>query len=268
MSGAARERISKGLLFAAGLPLLLFLLIPLATLLGYFSPGEISRQFDEPETSQALLLSVKTSLLSTLIVLLAGTPVAYLISRRRSRGVRLLSVLIDLPTILPPAVAGLTLLLAFGRMGFIGRWFDKLGIEIAFTATAVVLAQIFVSAPYYIKSAAIGMSSVSAEMEQSAALDGATFFQRFRYIVLPLSARSILTGAALCWARALGEFGATILFAGNNPGRTQTMPLAIYIGFERNMEQALTLSLILLALSFSILLAVHALINRNSLPPE
>jgi molybdate transport system permease protein len=256
------DRLSLCLWAAIGLPLLLLLLVPIGALVSSFSGDSFLQQIRQPETVQAIWLSLKTSALSTLLVLLAGTPVAYFLARSRSRAMRLLGVLIDLPMILPPAVAGLTLLLAFGRMGFVGRWLEPLGIQIAFTTTAVVIAQTFVAAPFYIKAASVGMSAVSPEMEQSAALDGATLFQRLRYVTLPLAFRSMVTGLALCWARALGEFGATIFFAGNIPGRTQTMPLAIYIGFQSDLDQAIALSLILLWVSFLILVVVHSFLPQ------
>jgi molybdate transport system permease protein len=188
-------------------------------------------------------------------------PLAYLLARRRFRGQRLVEVLIDLPTVLPPAVAGLALLMAFGRRGLIGSWLQTLGIEIAFTPVAVMMAQMFVAAPYYIKTASVGLAGVSDDLECAAALDGAGTLQVLRYITLPLAWRGIVGGIVLCWARALGEFGATIIFAGNYPGRTQTMPLAVYLGFEIDLNLALTLGVILLVLSFGILLTVRAILR-------
>ena len=162
---------------------------------------------------------------------------------------------------LPPAVAGLALLMAFGRRGLLGSWLQTLGIEIAFTPLAVIMAQMFVAAPYYIKTASVGLAGVSADLERAAALDGAGTLQVLRYITLPLAWRGIVGGIVLCWARALGEFGATIIFAGNYPGRTQTMPLAVYLGFEIDLNLALTLGVILLVLSFSLLLSVRAILR-------
>jgi molybdate transport system permease protein len=170
--------------------------------------------------------------------------------------------LIDLPTVLPPAVAGVALLLAFGRRGLLGSYLEAAGLHIAFTQTAVVIAQTFISAPLFIKAAIVGFGAVERELEQAASLDGASRWEVFRHITIPLAWTALLSGAVLAWARALGEFGATIIFAGNFPGRTQTMPLAIYIGFELDLGVAITLSIILVGFSFLVLIAVKALLYR------
>ena len=175
-------------------------------------------------------------------------------TRRQFRGRRALDTLIDLPTVLPPAVAGLALLMAFGRRGMLGQGLSVAGIEIAFTSLAVILAQLFVASPYYIR-AAIGGLRRSA--------DGADGRQIFRFVTVPLARASLLGGLVMTWARALGDFGATILFAGNYPGRTQTMPLAIYIGFELDLDVALALSVVLMATAFAILLLVKWLLGRT-----
>src|SRR5690606_11319808 len=158
------------------------------------------------------------------------TPLAYLMGRHQYRYKKLLDTLIDLPTVLPPAVAGVALLMTLGRRGLIGGWLDDLGIEVAFTTAAVVIAQIFIAAPFYVRSAARGFAGIDPEIGQAAQLDGASGWQVFRYVILPLSRFALLSGAMMSWARALGEFGATMIFAGNFPGRTQTMPTAIYLG--------------------------------------
>jgi molybdate transport system permease protein len=171
-------------------------------------------------------------------------------------------VLVDLPTVLPPAVAGLGLLMAFGRRGLLGGWLAALGMEVAFTTSAVVLAQAFVAAPFFIKAASVGLALVNREQEQAASMDGASALRVFRFVTLPQSWRSFLGGAMLCWARAIGEFGATIIFAGNFPGRTQTMPLAVYMSLEIDLGQALTLAAILLLLSFILLAAVRLFLRE------
>ena len=140
---------------------------------------------------------------------------------------------------LPPAVAGVALLVAFGRQGLVGHWLAGLGVSLAFTSTAVVMAQMFVAAPLYVKTMAVGLAAIDADLEQAAAIDGASRWQTFRFILVPLAYPAAVSGTVLTWARALGEFGATILFAGNFPGRTQTMPLAIYIGFQTDFDVAL-----------------------------
>jgi molybdate transport system permease protein len=244
-------------------PLLVLLLIPILALVRNTTPASMWLALSQETTRWAIALSLRTSTATVLLVLVFGTPLAYLVGRRRPPRVSMLEVLIDLPTVLPPAVAGLALLMAFGRRGLLGGLLDPLGIHIPFTTFAVVLAQTFVAAPYYVKTAAVGLSGVSREMEQAAALDGATTWATFQHVMVPLTWPSLVGGATLCWARALGEFGATIIFAGNLPGRTQTMPLAVYIGFEIDMNQAITLGAILLAMSFCLLFIVRAMLRTG-----
>jgi molybdate transport system permease protein len=247
-----------------GGPLLVLLLLPLVALVTKTEPAAMWHALGQDSTFQAVSLSLYTSTASLLLVLLFGTPLAYLLGRRRPRFGSLLEVVIDLPTVLPPAVAGLALLMAFGRRGLLGSPLGALGIQVPFTTTAVIMAQVFVAAPFYITAAAVSLSSVSRELEQAAALDGADGWRTFRHVMLPLAWPGLVGGAALCWARALGEFGATMIFAGNLPGRTQTMPLAVYLGFEMDLAQALTLAVILLAASFAILMVVRAVLGRRS----
>ncbi len=244
-------------------PLLAFLALPLVALFVRASPERLMTNLVEPQVLQAIGLSLRTTLTATAITIILGTPVAYLLSRRRFRFYRFVDTLVDLPTVLPPAVAGLALLIAFGRRGLVGQALSDLGIHIAFTQTAVVLAQMFIAAPFYIKSAAIGFASVDAEIKQAAAIDGASGWQVFRYVIVPLSWSALIGGSVMTWARALGEFGATIIFAGNFPGRTQTMPLAIYIGFELDLDVALTLSVILIGLSCLALILVKGVLHRE-----
>jgi molybdate transport system permease protein len=250
-------------LWLLSLPLLAFLLLPLIALLLRLSPAALLTHLFQPQVSQAIALSMATTVTSLLITLLIGTPVAFILGRREFRGRQLVDTLIDLPMVLPPAVAGIALLLAFGRRGLFGQYLDEAGIHIAFTQSAVVMAQLFVAAPFYVKSAAAGFAAIDPELEQAAALDGANWFQVFTRITLPLAHTALLGGAVMTWARALGEFGATIIFAGNFPGRTQTMPLAIYLGFELDLNIALTLSVILLAASFLVLLVVKGLLGQT-----
>ena len=256
-----RDKTENWVLAVGSLPLLTLLLLPVLALALKTPPTTLLHYVGQSSTRQAISLSLVTSTATAAIVVILGLPLAYALARRRFRGQRLVEVLIDLPTVLPPAVAGLALLMAFGRRGVIGGWLQTLGIEIAFTPLAVMMAQMFVAAPYYIKTAGVGLSSVSADLERAAELDGAGPLQVLRYITLPLAWRGIVGGIALCWARALGEFGATIIFAGNYPGRTQTMPLAVYMGFQIDLNQALTLGVILLILSFSLLLTVRAILR-------
>ncbi|KPL87417.1 ABC transporter permease [Levilinea saccharolytica] len=256
-----RLRKSGWQLLAA--PFLLFVILPLAALFLRLTPADIGESLREAQVVKAITLSLQTSLVTVLVTLLAGTPVAYLIYRRRTPLYRFLDILIDLPTVLPPAVAGVALLMAFGRQGLVGSWLAQLGLSLPFTPAAVVLAQTFVAAPLYIRSAALGFSGVDCELKKAAALDGASRVQTFRFIMLPIAWHALLSGIVMTWARALGEFGATIIFAGNFPGRTQTMPLAIYLGFELDLKVALTLSALLIGTSFLILAVVKNYLNNH-----
>jgi molybdate transport system permease protein len=245
-------------------PLLLFFILPLLALILRVTPGQLLADLGKPQVLQAIGLSLATSLTTTLVTVLLGTPVAHLLSRQNTRFTRFVDSLIDLPTVLPPAVAGVALLMAFGRRGLLGSWLGIAGFDIAFTQLAVVMAQLFIAAPYFIKSATVGFSAVNDDLRKAAALDGANGWEVFRYVTAPLAWKALLTGAVMTWARALGEFGATIIFAGNLPGRTQTMPLAIYIGFEIDLNIALTLSVILVGVSFLTLILVKGMLNRKS----
>jgi molybdate transport system permease protein len=250
-------------LLVASLPMLAFLLLPLLALLLRIPLAQLLATLANREVAQAISLSMITTALTVLLTLLLGTPVAYLLARRRFRGHTALDTLIDLPMVLPPSVAGIALLVAFGRRGLFGQYLSAVGIELPFTPYAVVLAQLFVAAPFYIKAAANGFAGVDRELEQAAALDGASPRQVFRYVTGPLAWVSLFGGAVMTWARALGEFGATIIFAGNFVGRTQTMPLAIYQGFEQELNVALTLSVILLAVSFGVLFIVRGVLRQQ-----
>ncbi len=256
-----RVKANDWILAVGSLPLLILLLLPILALVLKTPPATLLRYLGQSSIAQAISLSLVTSTATAAIVVVLGLPMAYALARRRFRGRQLVEALIDLPTVLPPAVAGLALLMAFGRRGLLGSWLQTIGVEIAFTPLAVMMAQMFVAAPYYIKTASVGLAGVSADLERAAALDGAGPLQVMRYITLPLAWRGVVGGIALCWARALGEFGATIIFAGNYPGRTQTMPLAVYMGFQIDPNQALTLGVILLILSFSLLLTVRAILR-------
>ncbi len=251
------------LLILASLPLTIFLLLPCIALLVGVAPASIFLNIFDPQVAQAISLSGSTTIITMIVTVVAGTPVAYLLARRRFPGRTALDTLIDLPIVLPPSVAGIALLMAFGRRGLFGEYLSSMGISIPFTQTAVVLAQLFVSSPLYIKSAEAGFASVNREYEQAAAVDGASSWKIFRRVTMPLSFHALAGGAVMTWARALGEFGATIIFAGNFPGRTQTMPLAIYMGFEIDLRIAVTLAVILLLISFVVLAFVKTMLKRQ-----
>lgn len=245
------------------LPLLLFIVLPIVAIFLRITPADLLDSLHQAQVIKAVRLSLWTSLVTTIVTWIVGTPVAYLLAQRRFRFHRLVDTLIDLPTILPPAVAGVALLMAFGRRGLFGPWLEGFGINIPFTTSAVVIAQTFIASPFYIKAAALGFGAIDPELKQAASLDGASRLQVFHHITLPLSWAALLSGSVMTWARALGEFGATIIFAGNFPGRTQTMPLAIYVGFEISQGIALTLAVILISFSFLTLLIVKGfLYNR------
>ena len=250
--------VRRWLLLIVALPLLGLLGLPLVALLLRTAGATLVHTLGQTAVVEAIGLSLGTTTITLLLSVLFGMPLACLLAGRRFKGQALLEVLIDLPTVLPPAVAGVALLLTLGRNGIIGSWLRHIGVEIPFTPAAVVIAQMFVASPYYIKGAAVGLAGVNEELHEAAALDGATPGQAFRFVTAPLAWRGFVSGAALCWARALGEFGATIIFAGNIPGRTQTAPLAVYIGFQIDFNQALTLAAILLVISFGLLLMIRA----------
>jgi molybdate transport system permease protein len=245
------------------LPFLLFIVLPLVSLFFHTTIREILTNLNQAQVFQAIGLSLVTSFTTTGITIVFGIPVAYLLTRRRAKFYRLVDTLVDLPTVLPPAVAGLALLMAFGRRGLLGNWLAMAGISIPFTQAAVIMAQTFIAAPLFIRAASIGFAAVDRELIQAASLDGANRWQIFRYVTFPLTWMALLSGSVLTWARALGEFGATIIFAGNFPGRTQTMPLAIYLGFELDLTVAVTLSIILVSLSFLTLIIVKGFLHRR-----
>ena len=254
-----RGRVSEITVWALALLLLLFLAIPVGALmiraLGTGSAWD-ARTYDT--LRQALGLSLATTALTMVIVIALGTPLAYLLARRRFPGAAAIEALVDLPIVLPPAVAGIALLVAFGRNGLVGQWLAQGGVTVGFTTIAVVMAQVFVSAPFYVIAARGGFARVDRDVEAAAADLGATPGQVFRTVTLPLIAPSLISGAVLAWARALGEFGATIMFAGNFPGVTQTMPLAIYSRFGAgDLSTALLLSVVLLIASLIVLVGVR-----------
>jgi molybdate transport system permease protein len=259
----ARPRWTKNAWRLLVLPFVFFICVPLIALILRITPAELWSTLHQEPVQQAIRLSLVTSSISVLVTILFGTPVAYYLSHPHYPFQRLLDTIIDLPIVLPPAVAGVALLMAFGRRGLLGSELAFLGLSIPFTPLAVILAQTFIAAPFYIKAAAMGFRSVDCELRRSAALDGASRWQTFRFVMIPMAGVALLNGCVLTWARALGEFGATIIFAGNFPGRTQTMPLAIYMGFEVDLNMALTLSVILVLISFVILLIVKGILHNR-----
>ncbi len=259
-----RFRLAGWLAFLAAAVLVAFLLLPLVALVRqtWLQTGAWSDDTRDLVV-EAMTLTLVTSVISLLVVVLLGTPLAYLLARRSFPGKALVETLIDLPMVLPPAVAGLALLMAFGRRGLIGSTLDGWGITIGFTTTAVVMAQIFVASPFFVRAARSGFARSERNLEEAAADLGASPAAVFRTVTLPLAQSGLAAGAVLAWARAVGEFGATIIFAGSIAGVTQTMPLAIYSRFEAgDLETALLLGVLLLAASMLVLLAVRLTRSR------
>jgi len=253
------EGTSKWIFLLPSLILLVFFALPLIALIYRSIAPDFFANALSKQAFQALKLSLVTSSITTLVTVVLGTPLAYLLARWKFRFKAWLELILDLPIVLPPSVAGLALLIAFGRRGLIGTFLSDIGFSIPFTTTAVIMAQLFVAAPLYIRSARIGFAHVDKQLEESAYVEGANQLQLFYEIMIPIAIRSLASGAILTWTRALGEFGATILFAGNLEGVTQTMPIAIYIGFERNLGVAMALSVVLILVSVFLLMITKQL---------
>lgn len=255
---SARLVLSRaGALIAIGL-LVLLLTLPLLALLLRVPSSTVWAGLRDPLVLQALRLSLVTSLSATGVIVLLGLPAAYLLATRTFRGKALLEALVDLPLVLPPTVAGLALLLAFGRAGLAGKALSFLGLQLPFTTLAVVVAQSFMALPLFVGSARAGFASVDQRYLDAAKTLRASEAEQFWRVLLPLAAPSLAAGAAMAWARALGEFGATITFAGNMPGITQTMPLAVYMALQTNLASAIALSLILMVTSFLLLVVIRS----------
>lgn len=240
----------------------LFLGIPLLSLFLREPPALLWSTMLQPDVFQALQLSLLTTTISTLLSVVFGLPVAYVLARLRFPGRGLLETLVTMPTVFPPVVAGVALLLTFGRMGLLGSTLGLFGIHLPFTTAAVVMAQTFIAAPFFVNSAKAGFEQLDRRYELAAYTLRASPFYTFRRVVLPLIRPALLSGIGLSWARALGEFGATITFAGNFQGVTQTMPIAVYLASESDLDKSIALSVVLLAVSFGLLLALRLGRNR------
>ena len=249
---AQRQQPSADRLLVYAVSAFAFLLLA-APVLVLLARGLSSRAWEGLPDSSTILSATLLSFASTAAVVCLtaalGTPLAYVLSRYDFSGKRFVSLFIELPIVMPPAVAGLALLLTFGRTGVIGSFLTDAGIIIPFSILAVIIAQFFISAPFYIRSAQVGFASIATEIEDAARVDGAHGWLMFWYIILPIAWRALISGMILSWARALGEFGATILFAGNLQGKTQTMPLLVYSIFERDIDAAIWTGLILIVLA-------------------
>ncbi|HSS40514.1 MAG TPA: ABC transporter permease [Polyangia bacterium] len=257
-TGARADRLTRVALGAAAGLLFLILAFPLAGLLLSAPPGELARGLRNPQVMPAVALSVATTTLSLALIVGCGTPLAWAIARGSGRRWRAIETVAELPAVLPPAVAGVALLLAFGRRGLLGGALAALGVGLPFTSAAVVLAQSFVAAPFYLQAAIAAFRRLDPDLVLVARTLGASRSRVFLTVAAPIARPALMGGAALAWARALGEFGATLMFAGNMPGRTQTLPLAIYTALESDLRTAQSLSILLVAVALGLLVGVRA----------
>ena len=248
----ARRLFPFGLVATAAVAVA-FLALPLVAIFLRVPPVRLLRQLGNPVVVDALVVSLKTTLIAQALILVLGTPTAYLLATRRFRGRSLVVTLVELPLVLPPAVAGIGLFAAFGRTGLFGSTLSAFGVAIPFTEAAVVLAVAFVSSPLYVRQAIAAFESVDPALVDASRTLGAGEARTFRRIALPLAAGGLAAGAALAFARGLGEFGATIMFAGSFQGVTQTLPLAIYAEFDQRPDVALAIGGLLVVISAAIL---------------
>jgi molybdate transport system permease protein len=263
--GATTDRGAIGIAAASAI-LLLFLALPVVVLvLRAVLGGTLLAAASDRAVIDALGLSLSTTLVAIAIVVALGTPLGYALARHDFRGKWLAESIVDLPIVLPPSVAGLALLLAFGRRGALGPALDLAGLAIPFTTLAVVLAQVFVAAPFFIRAARAGFRSVDSDLEDAARVDGAGGAATFRFVTLPLAAPAVSAGLVLAWARALGEFGATIMFAGNFAGRTQTLPLLVYSEFQSSLDASIAAASVLVIAALGVLVAVRLTHWRSAL---
>ncbi len=239
-----------------------FISLPILSLVLWTVNENSWRAMATPEARDALLLSARTTSISMLIIISVGTPAAYVLARKEFRGKRLLDSLIDIPAVLPPSAAGIALLLTFGRFGLAGRYLEAFGVQITFTTAAVIIAEVFVAAHFYVRQATVGFSQVRRDVEEAARVDGAGHFGVFARVTVPLAFPALVAGAVMAWARALGEFGATVIFAGSFRGVTQTIPLAIFAEFQTNIDAAVALSVLVLGFAFVVILTVRFLTRR------
>jgi molybdate transport system permease protein len=243
--------------------LVLFIAVPLAALYLHLAPARFAATIASPNALAALRISLLTTTVSLALTLAFGTPLAYALARGRFAGRDLVDAIVDLPIVVPPAVAGLALLFVFGKYGLAAPALDALHVRLAFTTAAVVLAQLFVGAPFYVRAARAGFASVDRVYEEASATLGMGPLRTFARVTVPLALPAIAGGAVLAWARALGEFGATIMFAGNLSGVTQTLPLAVYLGLESgDVDLAAALAVVLVTIALAVVVAARVLERR------
>jgi len=256
------DRVVSGLAVTALSLLAGFIVLPMISLILWTVDENAWYAIAAPEAREALFLSIRTTAISMLIIIAVGTPAAYVLARTEFRGKRAVDSLIDIPAVLPPSAAGIALLLTFGRLGLVGQYLDVFGITVSFTTAAVVIAEVFVAAHFYVRQAAVGFAQVRRDVEEAAMVDGASRLSVFCRVSVPLALPALLAGAVMAWARALGEFGGTIIFAGSFPGVTQTIPLAIFAARESNFDAAVALSVMVLGFAFTVILVARLLLGR------
>ncbi len=242
----------------------LYLALPILALFLRVTPDMFFTSLKDPDVISALWISIFTTVMTLVVVIVVGTPFAYFHSKYSYPGKVIVDTLIDLPLVLPPAVAGVALLVLYGRVGLLGRYFNMFGIQLAFTTLAVIMAQVFVSSPFYIRQAKSLFDQLDPAYEQTARTLGASSFRILTLVTLPMTAGGLVSGAVMTFGRALGEFGATIMFAGNLPGVTQTMPLAVYVGMEGDINVGLTISILLVIISFTMMIIIKYIQKRET----
>jgi molybdate transport system permease protein len=258
------DALASGLAVAALALLAGFISLPFVSLLLWTVSESAWRAMASPVAIDALLLSIKTTSVSLAIILILGTPAAYVLARAEFPGKKVVETLIDIPAVLPPSAAGIALLLTFGRFGLVGQHLEVLGVTVTFTTAAVVIAEVFVAGHFYVRQAAVGFAGVRRDVEEAALVDGAGRYAAFTKVTVPLAFPALVAGAMMAWARALGEFGATIVFAGSFRGVTQTIPLAIFAEFQGNIDAAVALSVLVLGFAFAVILTVRYLTAKSA----
>jgi molybdate transport system permease protein len=264
---ASRHALERALLLIFAGLLLAFLTLPILALLLSSGGAELAAGLGHPLVWPALRLSLMTTTASSTVVVVLGTPLAWLLARAQGRWVRFVEAAVQVPIVVPPAVAGIALLAAFGRRGLLAGWLYPVGWSASFTTTAVVLAEVFVSAPFFAQAATSAFRRVDGQLLIVARSFGASPLRLFFKISLPMAAPGLVAGAAMSWSRALGEFGATLMFAGNLEGKTQTLPLAIYTALESDARAARALSILLVGVAVALLGLVRSLLRHATEAP-
>jgi molybdate transport system permease protein len=258
------DKLASGLAVAALALLAGFVSLPLLSLVVWTVDNAAWRAMASPVAVDALLLSIRTTAVTMAVLLVVGTPDAYVLARANFGGNRVLNTLIDVPVVMPPSAAGIARLLAFGKLGLVGQYLDVLGATLTFNTATVVMAEVFVAAPFYVRQAATGFAAVDRTIEEAALVDGAGRAIVFFRVTVPLAFPALVSGALTAWARALREFGAPIIFAGSFRGITQTIPLAIFAEFQSDIDAAVALSVLVLGYAFAVILAVRYLTTRGA----